>query len=63
MNRLLRRQLRRYNIDIEDIPEDFKKLLTDINNSYLHFDFCVSGDGKCTKGPNRAARVDPEVRA
>lgn len=38
MNRLLRRQLRRYNIDIEDIPEDFKKLLTDINNSYLHFE-------------------------
>lgn len=38
MNRLLRRQLRRYNIDIEDVPEDFENLLTDINNSYLHFE-------------------------
>ncbi len=36
MNRLLRRQLQRYNIDVEAVPESFKKLILDVNNSYFH---------------------------
>ena len=38
MNRLLRRQLRRYGIDADAVPEDFQKLLIDINRHYETID-------------------------
>lgn len=38
MNKLLERQLKRFSISYDNLPDDFKKVLDAVNNSYEHYE-------------------------